>query len=577
MRKESNSKNKIKALVGLVTIFVSKSIFAVGIETTKAIGSVQPGVISSQMQQTSNEPSQETSPVSAPKEEKANPLGEQANKIKFKLTKIILEDNHVYSDQVLEALYKDKLNKVITVAQLQGIMQDITNYYRNNGYILSRAIIPPQHVANGVVKIRVIEGYINKTDVIGKPRGAKPLLAAYAQHIADQKPTRISTLEQYLLLANEVPGVQVKGILEPSKTQVGASDLSLGTETKLLGGYLSYDNYGTRYIGPQQVSANAQTFSIFRPGDLTSITYVGTPKGNELQYKDIMHDTPLGTHGWRLALDVNQAATNPLYLLRELKIAGVAQNYSATVRYPVIRSRAKNLTLEAGLYSLDSYTTQLDLPLYADHVRALRVGATYDFADRFKGSNLLGADIVRGLDIAGATTDSQSFFTSRYGATSRYTKVRAQASRIQALFGRFSAFGLLKGQYSFQPLLASEQFAYGGSQLGRGYDPAEIIGDRGAAASIELRLDTAPQKFHIQTVQYYAFYDAGIVWNLRNVQGTPTKQDATSTGLGARIYMTKYLSGNFMITQPLSRQVQALEPINESKRPRAYFSITAVL
>jgi len=31
-------------------------------------------------------------------------------------------------------------------------------------------------------------------------------------------------------------------------------------------------------------------------------------------------------------------------------------------------------------------------------------------------------------------------------------------------------YGLFKGQWAFNPLLASEQFTFGGSQLGRGYD-----------------------------------------------------------------------------------------------------------
>jgi hemolysin activation/secretion protein len=579
-------KGKIKknlgrhVLCGLIVSLLSQSTFAApvpaGADAAKSIGSVQPGVIGSQLQ--SNQPAvpQAAAPLSAPPEKPGGSLGPEAEKIKFKLTNIILEDNRVYSTAQLRPIYADKLNKVITIAQLQDIVQNLTNYYRNNGYILSRAVIPPQHVVNGIVRIRLIEGFVDKVNVVGTPMGARYIVTAYGRHISDARPLQLKTMEKYLLLANELPGVQTKAILEPSKT-VGASDLNLAVATKMLSGFFSYDNYGTRYIGPQQLTAGASANSFFRSGDITSITYVTTARGNELQYKDGAYEMPLGTKGARWAFDINESTTNPLYMLQDLKIAGLANDYNTTLRYPAIRSRSRNLTLEAGFNYLDSYVTQFDSPLYTDHIRELKLAATYDFADRFRGSNLWVAGLNEGLPVFGQTNDPQSLFTSRYGATNHFTKITAQASRIQQLFWKLSLYGLVKGQYSFQPLLASEQFAFGGSQLGRGYDPAEIIADRGLGGTLELRLDTAVQKFLIQTIQFYTFYDAGDVWNLRNVQGTPTRQSATSTGIGARFYMTRYISGNFMFAQPLSRKVQSLELIGNGSLPRTFFSITAVI
>jgi len=101
------------------------------------------------------------------------------------------------------------LNTMITVAELQQIVQDITNYYRNNGYILSRAVLPPQHVANGVVYVQVIEGYIDHVKVVGVPEGARPLVQAYGNRISQMRPLQLKKMEEYLLLANEIPGVQV--------------------------------------------------------------------------------------------------------------------------------------------------------------------------------------------------------------------------------------------------------------------------------------------------------------------------------------------------------------------------------
>ena len=576
---------KKRALIGVVASLISfcatnSTLAAPGeIRPADLPGSVNPGVVGADLQSKSVMTPVATAPAApAPEpEKKESTLGSEATKIKFKLNKIILEENKTFSNAQLTALYKDKIGKVITVGELEDIVKSITNYYRNSGYILSRAIIPPQHVKDGIVKIRIVEGYIGTVTVIGKPRGAKALIQTYGNRITLSRPLQIKEMERNLFIINEIPGVQAKAVLEPSKLHVGASDLALAAESQLLSSFISYDNYGTRYIGPQEITAGVTANSIFRSGDSTRVTYVTTSKGNELQYKDLYHETPIGPLGWRAYGDANISTTNPLFTLQPVQIAGLAKDYNGGVRYPYIRSREKNLTIEAGFNYLDSYTTQFDFPLYTDHIRSLHGSLSYDFADRFKGSNMMSGTLVQGLPLFGGTTDNQSFTTSRYGATSKFTKLAGQVNRLQKLFWRFSAYGTLKGQYSLQPLLASEQMGYGGSQLGRGYDPAEIIGDRGMAGSLEIRLDTVPAKFFVQAIQYYYFYDMGKVWNIRNVASTPSSFTATSTGMGARFYMTKYLSGNFMYTQPLSRKVQSLQQIGNGSRPRMFFSITAAV
>jgi hypothetical protein len=54
-----------------------------------------------------------------------------------------------------------------------------------------------------------------------------------------------------------------------------------------------------------------------------------------------------------------------------------------------------------------------------------------------------------------------------------------------------------------------------------------------------------------------------------------TKQSATSTGLGSRFYFTKYLTGNLLVAQPITKQVAALQLIGDGRQPRVFFSITA--
>lgn len=516
-------------------------------------------------------------PVERSDQKAEQPLGPQAEKIKFQLNGIVLEGNHVYPTSVLEQLYKDKIHKTISVADLFNVVQSITNFYRNNGYIITRAILPPQHVKNGVVKVQIIEGYIGKVDVSGQPRGAANIIQAYGQQIAKSRPLEIKRMERYLLIANEVPSTSAKAVLAPSKTQQGAADLTLVTLNRPITSYLSYDNYGTRYIGPQQMTANMGVNSAIASGDSTQLTVTKTTKGSELTYIDLNYGLPILFDGWRATFGGTRTQTHPLYVLQPANIDGLSTNYYTNVSYPMIRTRSESLTFQGSFTYLDSMVNSFDEQLYTDHIRPLDLGLVYNFADRWYGANLIGVDFNQGLPILGYSSNynPSTAQTSRPGGRGDYTKFNLQLSRLQALTGPFSLYGVFKGQWAFNPLLAAQQFTFGGSQLGRGYDVAELIGDKGLAASLEGRYDVGIGRLWVQSLQPYAFYDFGSVWNFKNIGGTPTKQTAMSFGGGTRFYFTQYVSGNFMWAQPITKQVAALQLIGDGKGPRMFFSVVA--
>lgn len=514
-----------------------------------------------------------------PAEKTTFPTSEQAKKLTFKLNAIQLEGNHVFSTEQLAPLYQDKLGKVISVSDLFTIVQTITNFYRNNGYIISRAIVPPQAIKGGVVKVQVIEGKIATVNIVGHPHKAKFILQIYGDQIKKSQPLKINNLEKYLFLANELPSTQVRAILGPSQTTVGASDLTLVTTNTPISGYFSYDNYGNRYIGPQQFTTNIGLNSFARSGDLAQFTYVKTAKGGELTFFDANYATPIGTHGLRGSLGGTLTHTHPLFALTPVQMTGETESYYTTLQYPLIRTHSQSLTIQGGANYLDSAVNTFSFPFYTDHIRSVNITGIYNFLDRWEGTNLVSLDFNKGLPLAGYTSNSDpnTALTSRPGATGNYLKFNLQAVRMQRFNfnSRLSIYGLLKGQWTPNSLLSFEQFSVGGSQLGRGYDVAEIIGDKGAAGTLEIRYDIGYGRFYLQSLQLYGFYDAGVVWDFKHLGTTPTRQTATSAGIGSRIFFTKNLSGNLMFAQPLSKQVAAEELIGRGKCPRIFFSIAA--
>jgi|TARA_B110000495_G_C22682707_1_gene402879 hemolysin activation/secretion protein len=51
------------------------------------------------------------------------------------------------------------------MAILLLLVQELTSYYISQGYFLSKAYIPAQKLKDGIIKINIAEGNINKVEV----------------------------------------------------------------------------------------------------------------------------------------------------------------------------------------------------------------------------------------------------------------------------------------------------------------------------------------------------------------------------------------------------------------------------
>jgi hemolysin activation/secretion protein len=566
--------------------------------TVRSLGEIDPGRIEKPvLPRTAGIAQTPTAPEITHPQHGALPEAE-AQKITFKLQQIIIGGNTVYAATTLQKLYQDKLNTVVSLVDVENIVQAITTKYRNDGYIISRAILPPQSIKNGIVHIQVLEGFVSAVQVKGDPGYGAPMVKTYGDQVLASKPLTIQTLERYLLLSNDLPGMNARGILTPSKTVPGGADLVLVTEQKHASAFISYDNYGSRYLGPERVSVGADVNSILTAGDATSLRGTTTKDPHELVSLGLSHSLLLGTNGTRLTLGSSVSNTAPGFLLERAEVRGRSEYLFADVAYPIIRSRPKNLLVHGSFNYLNSRTNVANTPLYNDRVRYLKVGATFSALDSWKGVNLVGADFVQGLTgtmgVSNTDTAANRGLLSRPNGRIDFTKLEMNASRLQSLSilsalrpssallneisSQFSVLLAFTGQYAFTPLLSAQQFGIGGSDYGRGYSPSEILGDRGLAGKFELRWNPNSQKAVLKDSQFYAFYDEGAIWNISTAAQQPGKASLASTGAGVRFQFFKHLSGDLFIAQPLTRRVATETQANlNDKRPRGFFQLTLAM
>lgn len=494
-----------------------------------------------------------------------------AEETRFVLTDLLVDGNTVYTEEELMPLWEGLLGQEITLTQFYGVAAEITVKYRNEGYILTRALVPPQEIIDGVAEIEVIEGYIDSVVVEGDPTGPAAQIEDKIAAITDSQPLRADVLERYLLLLNDLPSVIVQSVLRPSPMTPGASELIIILEEAKVSAALSFDNRGSRFLGPYQIGANFRIDNAMGLYESTELNVIGTAEWGELMFASLTHIQTLTSEGTTLTVIGSHTETEPGSNLEVFDVEGKSDAISASVAHPVIRTRSKNLSVAGGFEYRNATTTILDVTDSRDRVRSVFVGGTYDFIDQFRGISLVGVELRQGLDILGAT-ETGSANLSRAGGHSDFTKVTVAARRKQTLGPGWSVSAALTGQYAFSQLLATEECGLGGEDFGSAYDAYELSGDHCLAGRLELQYGAASESEYIESYELYGFYDLGAVWHIDS-NNRAGRESLASAGVGARANLIEDIWGSLEFAAPLTRAPTVDRDDGESS-PRIFFSLT---
>lgn len=508
-------------------------------------------------------------PVKLPSVDRPNAGGD--TEPQFVLRGISVVGAHAMSRDRIAAVYQPYLAKKVSQADLAAIAGAISDLYREAGFHLSRAIVPPQDIADGRVRIEVIEGAIVQTELKGdgaEQFGVRPMLGP----VLAEQPSRLATLERQLFLINGRPGVRITDTaLEEIGGTTGRFRLTIYLKTWHVFSSFGLDNLGSSSVGPWQTYATGAFNSYLTPGDALAVnlsTIVNDPR--ELGFARLSYDTPVGVDGVRLGASVLYSAVRPGDARRLDSDITTTEAFEVRASTVPFMSQSSGLTLTvAGTFS---NVSEHDIygPWYNDHIRTASLTADYRLQDRFGGTNLATLIYRQGLDIFGASHFDDDLL-SRDGASSNFSVLNFWFTRYQTLNNTWSLRLSAASQTASRPLFTSQQFYLGGAAFGRGYGAAEISGDNGLAGSAELRFDQKLNFRYWAGYQLYVFGDAGAVWNdgYRLSDGL----SLTSAGAGVRLFLPNDLQADLGVAVPLSYRA----PDNERRSPRFLFTLSSAL
>jgi len=442
----------------------------------------------------------------------------------------------------------------VALRQIEATRAAILNQYREGGYAFTT--VDAVLSRDGRLRFVVGEGHITEVKLDGDIGPAGVQVLRFLNRLTEVRPLDIATMERYLLLAGDVPGVALRSVLRPASTGGGALTLVAQVARKAVGGYVTGDNRGYRLTGREQGLAAVQFNSFTSFGERSELAMFYA-NGHTQVFGQAGTEFFVGSSGTRVRVYAGTGSSQPADPLRSIGYEGTTTVAGLGVSYPVIRRRQQTLIL-SGAFDVIESETEADGPngiqerLSRDHLRVVRLGGDWSVFDLLAGDarpavNGLTLRLSHGLSGFGAS-DSDDPMLSRSGARTDFAKVNFEASRVQTLFrpwgdATVALQATLAGQWADDVLPQAEKFYLGGSRLGRGYYSGEITGDKALAFSAELQLffplEVAAWNMPVRIdPTFYAFYDVGQTWE--NQASDPNRRIA-SAGIGLRASLTEYV------------------------------------
>ena len=463
------------------------------------------------------------SPLALPEPGRAAPIQPSAPKegeLRFTVKSFVLEGIGILPEAEVQMAIRSWVGIPVSFDDLQRACDAIQNFYRSKGYTV-QAILPPQKIADGVVKILITEARLGKVEIEnpqGPTRFSKERAASYityANPLGD--PLNLDKVERAIVILNETPGVMASSQLEPGEKE-GETNLRLQlTQPDMVQGRVEANNYGSRTTGANQGVFAMNLNGPLGIGDSASVNGIFS-QGS--QYLQGAISLPGSRDGLRLGLAGTYLQYKNVSNYASTGGAGDAWTTGVSAAYPLIRAQGGNLntSLNYDIKSYNNRNTITSTTISAYNINNISAGLSGNFVDSLGYGAITSGSVtaVLGhLDILATSMANYSMYAVPGTSPavyqpitpSNFSKLTFSGNRNQQLVeeGTTTLYAALSGQFASTNLNSAEQFYLGGPYGVRAYPVAQSGGAQGGIFTLEVRHELQPK------LTLSAFFDGGVV------------------------------------------------------------------
>ncbi len=456
------------------------------------------------------------------------------------------------------ALEQRLVGRPIKASELFEAVRELEAAYARAGYVLVRVVLPAQTLKNGgELRLTVVNGYIERVDAAGVPDLIRARVVAVVTPLVGQRGLTLGEIERRLLLAGDTPGTALKSTLKTGET-TGATILVLEARQRPASGFLGADNTLASALGRSVLNTGVDLNSVAGLGESVYLRAYGHPGGDDFRgFGGLFTDRPrvrtlaagavlpIGVDGLTFNVEGTQSKTTPKPL--SFQTASVFERLSLRLRYPWIRSRQLNvgseLVFDAQTEDFSLPFPGLDIPLSSDRLRIARIASDMSYLLPTNGIVTGRAVASLGLDALGARSaaDANVFNPlSRLGADADFQKLEGLATLAQPIAEHFAFAAYLRGQTSFNQVLArSEQIGIASFNELSTFDAGTLGGDSGWIVRAEVSSPWTLAGLSVPvTVSPYAYAATGALYLQRPTVLEQGTTHVSSLAVGLRFNAT---------------------------------------
>ena len=436
------------------------------------------------------------------------------------LIKILVKDfkfdgNLYYSNEELEEVIKEAVNKELVYDQLINVTRAISNHYKANGF-LATAFLPPQDINDGVIKIKITEAVLGTIifDVEEEEKlniSKENIRLKLLYKIEDSGVLNIDQLDKNVRNLNKIPGINALAELEEGKNfgETNVKVTAINTET--IFGNTLVDNNGSRSSGYNKITNTINIDGLFNMGDRLAFTNVLSGdhhvKDNheESNYYAVSSTMPVGYNGMLATLRVSKMEYKLSAPFDSTKPSGYSSEYNLSLNRPLIVSPNFNLNTSFSLGN-NKYVNDLGTGNNSDKdVLKSIFNLGFDSRDRRLGGGINYGSFALSLAKNDLTNNLSNYETDQSTSDNngRNFKGTLNLNRMQKLTDKTNLLVKFNGQLAADNLDGADQFSLGGPNAVRAYPSSEAAGDAGFVASLELKRNL------FKNLESTLFYDYG--------------------------------------------------------------------
>jgi hemolysin activation/secretion protein len=463
----------------------------------------------------------------------------------------------VYSQPQLFAAYSAALGRPATREASRAIVQAIADRYVEDGYVRPEVVLDDRQATQGILRVQVYEARIDHVVIEGDAGRFRDELERIAAGLEEAQPLRRNDVPQALRAMRRYAGLAVSATTRRAERR-NSFDLVVKADFSPVDGMVRMNNRGTDQVGPAFMLGQVFANGLLGRGEKLGLIVAAATDQDEFLGGGLFFEAPFGADGTRANALLFHSRSAPNEAPVNLDDEYTRQRLTLRVTHPLRQGSGLTLSLGAAFEADDLTIDRSGTAIREDRLRIAETSlrATWPAGATQYSANL---QLRHGLNGLGA------------GLVAHDLAVDPRRADFYVSLAQFVAYHKFAGQWSVRldtfaqtsgyVLPDSERFKIGGDRLGRGFEVAEIAGDRGLGGKLELRRDLRNTGSSFGRLSTYGFYDVGAAWK----QDRPGRESAATAGLGLALQGAE-ITGYLEVASPLTG------PDIEGKRSASVFA-----